>query len=307
MSRTADQALAIVASKQHGIFATGHAAACGFTRRQIARRISSGEWSPSHLNAYRLAGAPVTWKGQLLAACWAGGFRAVASYRSAAALYGLAGGRRFVAEVTCPRWRRARHDSVEVHETKALGPADITVIENIPVTTPERTLFDLGAVCSPLVVLMAFDKARRVGLVTYESTGATLRRLARPGRPGVRTLRQVLAWRDPEQAPSESEMETLMLDVIRRHGLPAPIPQFEIYENGRFIARADAAYPEARIAIEYQSYQEHVGPESLVRDSRRRNRIKRARWSVIDVTAPELRDGGDDFCGAIRTGLEGAA
>jgi hypothetical protein len=262
---------------------------------------------PAYLNAYRLAGAPLTWKGSLLAACWAGGFRAVASHRSAAGLYGLAGGRRYVAEITCPRWRRARHDGIEVHETKALGASDVTVVDNIPVTTAERTLFDLGAACSPLVVLMAFDKARRIGLVTFESTEATLRRLARPGRPGVRTLRTVLGWRDPAQAPPESEMETLMLDVIRRHGLPAPVPQFEVHDHGRFVARADAAYPEARIAIEYQSYQEHAEPRPLVRDSRRSNRLKAAGWDVIGVTAPELRDGGDVFCAAIRARLRHAA
>ena len=196
----------------------------------------------------------------MLAACWAGGFRAVASHRSAAAVYGLAGGREEIAEITCPRWRRARHAQVEVHETKALGPFDITVVDRIPVTTPERTLFDLGAVCGPTVVLMAFDKARKNGLVTYESVDAALRRLARPGRPGVRKLRWALSLRDPRQAPSESEMETLMLEVLRRHGLPTPIPQYEIRDRGRFIARVDAAYPEIRLAIEYQSYQEHVGP-----------------------------------------------
>ena len=60
-------------------------------------------------------------------------------------------------------------------------------------------------------------------------------------------------------------METLMLEVLRRHGLPAPVPQYEVWDQGRFVARVDAAYPEARLAIEYQSYQEHVGPEPLVR------------------------------------------
>ncbi len=307
MSRGPDQALALLTVGQHGVFATGHARACGFTEKQIEWRISGGEWLSVHLNAYRLAGTPRLWKGDLLAACWAGGFRAVASHRSAAALYGWAGGRENVSEITCPRWRRARHASVEVHETKALGRADITVVEGIPVTTPERTLFDLGAVCRPIVVLMAFDKARRTRLVTFESTEATLRRLARPGRPGVRTLRAVLASRDPRHAPPESEMETLMLDVIQRHGLPAPVPQFEVRDHGRFVARTDAAYPHARLAIEYQSYQEHEGPGPLVRDSRRRSRLKAAGWDVIDVTAPELREGGDLFCAAIRAGLRQAA
>jgi hypothetical protein len=307
VSRTPDQILATLTSEQHGIFASGHARSCGFTRRQIASRIANREWQPVYLNAYRVAGSPRLWKGDLLAACWAGGFRAVASHRSAAALYGLAGGRRFIAEITCPRWRRARHDGIEVHETKALDARDITVVEGIPVTTVERTMFDLGAVCRPLVVLMAFDKARRTGLATFESTDATLRRLARPGRPGVRALRWALASRDPAQAPPESEMETLMLVVIRRHGLPAPVPQFEVYDSGRFVARADAAYPDARVAIEYQSYQEHVGPNPLVRDSRRRSRLKAAGWLVVEVTAPELREGGDLFCAAIRADLQRAA
>jgi hypothetical protein len=304
MGRTAEAQIARFAEHHHGIFSRGHAAIVGMSRQQIGERLRAGVWSSVLHGSYRLTGAPETWKGWLLAACWAGGFRAVASHRSAAALYELAGGREDVAEITCPRWRRARHPQVEVHETKALGSLDVTVLEGIPVTTPERTLFDLGSVCSPLVVRMAFDKARRVGLVTYESTEAALRRLARPGRPGVRTLRAVLASRDPAQAPPESEMETLMLDVIERHGLPAPVPQFEVYDDtGRFVARADAAYPEARVAIEYQSYQEHAGPEPLVRDSRRRKRLRAIDWEVVDATAPELRDGGGLFCAALRAAL----
>ena len=308
MARTPDQALAALTKTQHNVFTTRHARVCGFTDDQIAHRLATQRWESAHLNAYRLAGSTETWTGRLLAACWAGGFRAVASHRSAAALYELAGGRQDVSEITCPRWRRARHAGVEVHETKALDPIDMTVVDGIPVTTPERTLFDLGAVCGPLVVRMAFDKARRVGLVTYESTELALRCLARRGRPGSRTLRAVLASRNPAQAPSESEMETLMLDVIECHGLPAPVPQYEVYDSsGRFVARADAAYPDARIAIEYQSYQEHAGPEPLVRDSRRRNALKVIHWDTIEATAPELRDGGQLFCAALRAGLRRVA
>ncbi len=308
MRRTLDEELARIAAGQHAIFTGRHARLVGLSERQIEHRIETGQWKRLLNYAYQVAGAPATWKGNLLAACWAGGFRAVASHRSAAALYELAGGRQEVAEITCPRWRRARHPGVEVHETKALDPIDIMVVDGIPATTPERTLFDLGAVCSPLVVRMAFDKARRVGLVTFESTELALRRLARRGRPGSRMLRAVLASRDPAQAPSESEMETLMLDVIERHGFPAPIPQYEIYDStGRFVARCDAAYPHARIAIEYQSYQEHAGPEPLVRDNRRRNALRAIEWETIEATAPDLRDGGQLFCAALRAALRPAA
>jgi hypothetical protein len=288
--RDLDQELARLASCQHGIFTGKHARSIGLSERQIDHRIRTGQWRRLFNYAFHIGGAPVTWKGLLLAACWAGGFRAVASHRSAAALYGWAGGREAIAEIMCPRWRRARHRQVEVHETKVLEALDVSFVEGIPVTTPERTLLDLGAVCSPTVVLMALDRARNTGQVTFESK-----------------LRWALSVRDPRQAPSESEMETLMLEVLRRHGLPAPIPQYEIRDRGRFVARVDAAYPDARLAIEYQSYQEHMGPEPLVRDNRRRSRLRALRWEMLGVTHPELKDGGDSFCAAIRAVLRDAA
>ena len=299
MRRNLDQGLAAFAHHNHGVFTSKHARAIGLSPRQVKTRIETGQWIALHDFVYRIAGAPPTWKGELLAACWAGGFRAVASHRSAAALYGLAGGRTNMIEITCPRWRRARHDGLVVHETKALDPSDIRIVDGIPATSPERTLFDLGAVCGLITIKMGFDKARRLGLVTYRSTEGALFRLARPGRPGSRKLRAVLEDRNPALAPSESEMETLMLEVIGRHGLPAPVPQHEIRANGKVIARVDAAYPEHRIAIEYQSTQEHSGYDPLVRDSARRNRLYAIGWSVIDVTHPELQSGGDTFCAAL--------
>jgi hypothetical protein len=298
-----DADLARFAERHHAVFATLHARFVGLTDDQIEHRLHTGEWVELHRNAYRIAGAPLTWKGELLAACWAGGFRAVASHRSAAALYELAGGRQNIAEIMCPRWRRAKHPRLEVHESIALDACDVGLVEGIPVTRPERTLLDLGAVCRPLVVAMAFDKARERRLVSYASTERALRRLARPGRPGVRVLRQVLASRDRNARGPQSEMETRMLSIIERHGLPRPVPQYEVVVNGRFVARVDAAYPDARIAIEYQSFQEHVGAVPLVRDSRRANQLRAVNWTQITVTYPELIDGAVEFCAAIRAEL----
>jgi hypothetical protein len=297
MSRDSDVLLAEFASRRHGVFTTQHASMIGMTRKLVEHRLATGEWRELYLNVYKLAGTPLSWKGELLAACWAGGFRAVASHRSAAALYGLAGGRRNLVEVTCPRWQRARHDGLVVHETKALDPCDIRIVNGVPVTSAERTLFDLGGVCGIVTVKMAFDKARRLGLVSYRTTERSLFRLARPGRPGSRVLRAVLDDRNPTLAPPESEMETLMLEVIRRHGLPAPIPQYEIRGNGGVVARADAAYPDLKIAIEYQSTEWHES--ALVVDSLRRNAIQKLGWRVVDATHPELKAGGHNFCDAL--------
>jgi hypothetical protein len=203
-------------------------------------------------------------------------------------------------EITCPRWRRARHDGLVVHETKAFDPVDAMVIDGIPVTTPQRTLLDLGAVSHESIVEMALDGAERRELVTRQSLRLMLRRLGRSGRSGVGTLRRLLDARSPGRKPTESEMETMLVQVLRRHGFPEPFTQYEIRCAGRFVARVDAAYPEWRIAIEYDSYEYHAGRKAHDRDNARRNKIAAAGWLPVTATAEDLRAGGPELCAAIR-------
>ena len=75
-------------------------------------------------------------------------------------------------------------------------------------------------------------------------------------------------------------------------GLDEPSPQHTVHTgDGRFVARVDLAYPDRRIAIEYDSYQEHTGKVALVRDSSRRNALAAAGWTVLSATAEDLRHG----------------
>lgn len=300
MPRNRDQALAVFATDHYSVFTLQHARLVGLSRKEQEHRVVTGQWVALYEDVYRVAGATRSWKGDLLAACWAGGFRAVASHRSAAALWDLAGGRRSIQEITCPRWRRARHDGLVVHESKAFDPVDGMVIEGIPVTTPERTLLDLGAVCHESVVEMALDAAEKRELVTRESVRCALKRLGRSGRNGVGALRKLLDARSPDRKPTESEMETLLLQVLRRKGFPEPITQYEIRRAGRFVARVDAAYPEWSIAIEYDSYKHHTGRKAIERDGDRRSRITGAGWVPVTATAADLRAGGPKLCDAIR-------
>jgi hypothetical protein len=69
--------------------------------------------------------------------------------------------------------------------------------------------------------------------------------------------------------------------------------QHEIWHDGRFVARVDAAYPERRIAIEYDSYEYHLGKLAMARDNDRRNELFRIGWYPITFTAADIvRDGG---------------
>ena len=300
MDRSADRRLLAFATTHHAVFRGAHARVCGLSEKQITRRVALGFWKRLFDDVYIAAGAPLTWKGGLLAACWAGGFRAAASHRSAAALWQLAGGRRSIVEVTCPRWRRAQHEGLVVHETKALGAVDITQLEGIPVTSPERTLLDLGAVCHESLVEMALDKAEHRGLVTRASIETTLKRLGRRGRNGAGTLRRLVATHDGDRRAPESEMETMLIRCLRRNGWPEPVPQYEIRQGGVFVARVDAAYSDWRIAIEYQSDEHHSGRLASERDNDRRLRIIAAGWFPIEATLPDVRNGGVRLCAALH-------
>src|SRR5207237_1032760 len=73
-----------------------------------------------------------------------------------------------------------------------------------------------------------------------------------PGVPGADRIRRVLALRPPGAPPTESLLETHMVQVARRvPGLPPPTRQVVIYDHyGEFVARVDLAWPELGVFIE---------------------------------------------------------
>jgi len=296
----ADQVLiAAIAETHHGFVASHHLTELELSASQRDWLIASGFLVRTRYGAYRVAGAPPSWRGELLAACWAGGTRAVASQRSSMAVRGLPGGDERIQEIMCPRWRRARHSTLIVHESLVLPDQDITVVDGIPVTTIERTLVDLGAVCTRNVVERALEAALREELTTLDDVRNTMMRLAQRGRRGVGILRSILDEYDADRKLTESDREKMMLQAFRKHGLPDPLPQYVIRHNGRFIARVDAALPEFKIAFEYESYLWHTGKTALVRDTRRRNKLLAVGWPTIGVTAADLRSGGELVCSQI--------
>ena len=301
--RDADQLIASIAAASYGVFTTAHARHAGLNPAKRKHRIETSQWIELHDEVYRLAGVPSSWKGALLAACWAGGFRAVASHRSAAALWGLAGGKHEIQEITCPRWRRAQHAPLIVHESKALDPVDTTFAHGIPVTVPERTLLDLGAVCGPRTVEMAFNRAEHQQLVTVDSVRRMLTRLARSGRPGVRKLRRVLDARAAGQRAPESEMETMLIQILREWGFPEGVPQYEIRIRGKFFARVDLAFPEQRVAVEYDSDEWHGGRGAIERDASRRRRLRSIDWETVTATRADVLNDAPETRAALRSAL----
>jgi hypothetical protein len=236
--------LAQLAARQHGVFSLGQLQELDVSQAERWRRVNGGLWVQPFAGVFRLTGAPDTWEARLFGACLAGGPRGRASHRSAAAHWGLPGGSRELIEITCPRWRRARHDGIVIHETLGFEPNDTVMRDAIPVTSVEVTLLDLGAVVAEWTVEQALDAALHRRLTTMPSVQSTLERLARRGRDGCGVLRAILEQRAPIIGVAESPAETSMLRMLLRNGLPVPVLQYEIRERGTLLARVDAAYPQ---------------------------------------------------------------
>jgi hypothetical protein len=190
-----------------------------------------------------------------------------------------------------------------VHETKALDPADITTVDGIPVTTPARTVFDMCGVVRIGMAELILEAALRRDLVTIQQMWATLDRISRSGRPGGTNLRLLLQARAPSQRVTHSDMEVRLLQVIRKWGLPVPSLQHEVWDGALFVGQVDAAYPEAKIAIEYDSDEFHTGRLATKRDRDRRHRLIAAGWLPVDVGPEQLRRGGEQLCTSLAQAL----
>ncbi len=166
------------------------------------------------------------------------------------------GKRQEIAEITCPRWRRAQHPGLYVHETTALSSRDTTIVDGIPITTVERTIFDLSrdvqrVSSSTWRSTMRSDDE----LTTVDDLCAVLRRVGKRGRKGTKLLRGLLGERDANYVPTESEREQMLLARASCAWAAGARRQFSIFdESGQFLARPDLVYRNLKIAMEYDSY-----------------------------------------------------
>jgi very-short-patch-repair endonuclease len=289
-----------LAATQDGVFTNEDARYLRLSKRQVDRRIGHS-WSVLYDGVYRVSGAPITWHSNVRAAALAAGEGAAISHRSAAETYQIPGRTRDFIELSCVRWKRTVQPGLVVHESRRLDARDIQLVEGIPVTTPERTILDLASQF-PRANYLEFvvQSARRKRLITYESLTQMFDRHARRGLKGVSALRETLERWDPSSRATDSDMETSLLQALRKRGLPEPVVQYEVTDAaGRFVARVDAAYPEFRVAIEYDSKQEHSDEFQIAHDAARRNRLLAVGYAVISARQADLKCGGTEICDLI--------
>lgn len=170
------------------------------------------------------------------------------------------------------------HPGLLVHRGRVLG-ADRATAAGCRVTSARRTAWDLARRLDLDEAVVAVDALAFRG--HFDPAELLARRAAEPGTPGCRRLDAVVSCADRR---AESPMETRMRLALHHAGLPAPQVQHRLVDRGEVVARFDLAYPEARLAIEYDG-EEHE--DDL--DRRRDIRTGRLGWYTARFTKHEIR------------------
>lgn len=276
------------------------------TADAIRDRIRSGRWERVLPTVYRVAGAPSSWHQKLMAvALWAPG--AAISHRAAAALWEMEGFLAGPVELSTTSGRKAPPDWITLHRTSRLDRADVTVVGVLPVTTPTRTLADLCGVLGRHNVEPALDDALRRGLTSLPRLRWAADRLGGRGRTGARLLAELLRERHQGWTPPASRFESRVAGLLRKAGLPPPVPQYEIRDRGKLLARVDFAYPDAMVAIEADGYRYHSGRAAWHQDRIRLNALSMRGWLVLHLTWDDLEARTKEVITEIELALEGAA
>jgi very-short-patch-repair endonuclease len=222
-------------------------------------------------------GREATW----LAAVLACGRAAVLSHGSAAELWGISegGGRVEVTRRSGGTTRRA----IWLHQTRFLPSAHVTVRNEIPVTSIERTVLDMAARVKERDLERMVIDADRAGLVDWPQ----LRRVVdgSNGRKGSGRLRRVATGIDPRSRDTRSPLEVDFLALCREAGLPRP--EVNVLVEGYMV---DFLWGAERFVAETDGYAFHRDRRAFERDRERDLDLAAAGYEVGRFTYRMITD-----------------
>ncbi len=192
------------------------------------------------------------------------------------------------AEILVANSYRRRLGLTIRHGTASGG--DVLEVDGCRVTSPRRTGWDLARRLPLVEAVVAVDALARAG--GFTPTALVDRRAALPGARNCRRLDEVVGLADPRaESPPESRLRVRLV----RAGLPAPeVPYRILDEYGFTLARADLAYPEAKLAIEYDGA-EHYTRQRGEADRQRDAELASHGWLTLRIGSQRL-----DAAGTIR-------
>ncbi|MCU1391873.1 MAG: hypothetical protein JWM34_301 [Ilumatobacteraceae bacterium] len=264
---------------QLGLVTRQQAWDAGLSMRQIDHLLTRRLLQPMHRGVFRDPAAPVTDAQRALAGVLAHGSGAVASHRTAVALWGVRNYQCLLTEVSAPGARNV--PGVLSH--RVARPPEQTVLGGVPVTSTARTMIDAATVVSKPVIAMWLQQWLSTKVLTLEDLDAQMRAVR--GHLGVPRLRLALDDRTLVHAAADSPPEAALGLLLERHGLPPlTLHHLVTVQSGREY-ELDWSYPTLRAAFEMDGYGVHLRSlEAFEHDRFRRNELEIEGWTILNFT-----------------------
>lgn len=218
------------------------------------------------------------WCGTMVPVCLA----------SAAALFGFDTEQPAELHVLNPPGHQLRSaDGLVVHRRDG---APLVYTPDRIATAPAWTAVEVARALRRPRALATLDAALRSGTCTRPELWRAA--IQQAGRRGIVAVRDLIPLADARaESPMESEARLAMIDG----GLPTPELQHEIVDGNGELRRLDFAWPDARVAVEYDGIDWHTEPDALRNDRRRRLALQDVGWTVIAIVSDDVRHRTWDF------------
>jgi hypothetical protein len=172
-------------------------------------------------------------------------------------------------------------DGLVVHRRDG---APLVMVDGRPATAPAWTAVEVARPLRRPRVLATLDAALRSGTCSRAELWRAATQQA--GRRGIVAVRDLIPLADGRaESPMESEARLAMIDG----GLPIPELQYEILDGNGELRRVDFAWPDLRVAVEYDGMDWHSGADAMRRDRRRTAALMDVGWVVIAIVFEDVR------------------
>lgn len=163
----------------------------------------------------------------------------------------------------------------------ALHPADLSVVNGIPVTGFARTKLDLAATLHPAQFERVLERSEELRLFDLNPLVDVLARY--PFHPGAEKLRTKLAVFQTDLAVTRSNLEKRFLAHVRRTALEVPATNFVVAGF-----ELDAYWERERFAVELDVYETHGTHMAFERDRIRGEELLAIGIEMVRITGPRL-------------------
>lgn len=266
-----DEQGGVVTSAQALESLTRHGLRAAVDRGEL-QKIWHGIYARGHIDtALRLRGLDLA-TGTTVAVC----------LHSAAAVYGFDTEGGVELHVLNPRHAHLRSaDGLTVHRRRG---APLCSAAGRPATAPGWTAVEVARRLPRPRALATLDAALRSTSCDRADLHLAARRQA--GRRGIVAVRGLIPLAvELAESPMESEARLAMIDG----GLPTPTLQHQVVDADGRRWRLDFAWPEMRVAAEYDGVDWHSGLEAFKRDRVRGAALQEVGWVVVPIIADDVR------------------